>query len=116
MKKLRLKIIFLRASVLAVVALNPITMSLIDWELTVQIFIEKNNIWDYKVIQSISVNAALSKMDSKSFPLIDLYCEDDEAKKIIEKWIHYVSIKHKLNNFKELINIIGRSCLHQAPA
>ncbi|TAE83231.1 MAG: hypothetical protein EAY81_08585 [Bacteroidetes bacterium] len=71
-----------------------------------RIFIEKNNIGNYKAIQNISVNAALTKMDSKSFPLIDLYCEDNEAKKIISKGIKNVSKKYGLNNFKELINII----------
>ncbi|MBL0286886.1 MAG: ATP-binding protein [Bacteroidetes bacterium] len=50
-----------------------------------RIFIEKNNTGNYKAIQNISVNAALTKMDSKSFPLIDLYCEDNEAKKSYQK-------------------------------
>ncbi len=72
-----------------------------------RIFIEKNNTGNYKAIQNISVNAALTKMDSKSFPLIDLYCEDNEAKKIISKGIKNVSEKYGLNNFKELINIIS---------
>ena len=76
-----------------------------------RIFIEKNNRGDYKAIQNISVNAALSKMDSKSYPLIDLYCEDEEAKQIIKKGIENVATKHNLNNFKELINIL---CLGSA--
>ena len=37
-----------------------------------RIFIEKNPSNKYKAIQDISVNAALSKMESKSFPLIDI--------------------------------------------
>lgn len=71
-----------------------------------RIFIEKNPSNEYKAIHNISVSAALSKMDAKSFPLIDIYCEDDEAKKIIRKGIKGVEIEFKLNNFNELINII----------
>lgn len=71
-----------------------------------RIFIEKNNRGEYKAIQNISVNAALSKMDSKSYPLIDLYCEDNLAKQIIQKGVENVALKHNLNNFKELINIL----------
>ncbi len=74
--------------------------------LSSRIFIEKDMNNKYKAIQNISVNAALSKMDSKSFPLLELFCEDIEAKKIIEKGINYVSEKYKINNFKELITII----------
>jgi predicted ATPase len=71
-----------------------------------RIFIEKNPANEYRAIQNISVSAALSKMDAKSFPLIDLYCEDDEAKKIIRKGIKGVEKSYSLNNFNELINII----------
>ena len=48
-----------------------------------RIFIEKSHTSEYKSINNISVSAALTKMDAKSFPLIDLYCEDKLAKKII---------------------------------
>lgn len=75
--------------------------------LSSRIFIEKNNNGEYKAIQNISVNAALTKMDAKSFPLVELFCEDNEAKKIVEKGIKNVAEKHKLNNFKELFNIIS---------
>lgn len=71
-----------------------------------RIFIEKNPLGKFKAIQNISVNAALSKMDAKSFPLVDIYCEDSEAKKIIEKGIEAVEKNKDLNNFSELINII----------
>jgi predicted ATPase len=72
-----------------------------------RIFIERNNFNQYKAIQNISVNAALTKMDSKSFPLIELFCEDNEAKKIVEKGIRNVGITKNLNNFKDLFNIIS---------
>lgn len=71
-----------------------------------RIFIEKNPKGEYKAIQNISVNASLSKMDSKSYPLIDLYCEDNEAKKIIKEAIKAIETNKKINNFSELINII----------
>lgn len=71
-----------------------------------RIFIEKNHDGQFKAIQNISVNAALSKMDSKVFPLVDIYCEDELSKKIIQKGINKVESKNNLNNFNELINII----------
>lgn len=71
-----------------------------------RIFIEKSPSNKYKAIHNISVSAALSKMDAKSFPLIDLYCEDEEAFKIIQKGIKGVEKTYKINNFSELINVI----------
>lgn len=71
-----------------------------------RIFIERNPSNEYKAIHNISVSAALSKMDAKSFPLVDIYCEDEEAKKIIQKGISGIERTLKLNNFSELINII----------
>lgn len=71
-----------------------------------RVFIERNNQGKYKAIANISVNAALSKMDSESYPLIDLYCEDNEARKIINKAISAIQIERNLNNFQDLINII----------
>lgn len=46
-----------------------------------RIFIEKNENGALKTIYNISVNAALSKMDSRSYPLLDLFVEDLTAKK-----------------------------------
>lgn len=71
-----------------------------------RIFIEKNPFGEFKAIQNISVNASLSKMDAKSYPLIDLFCEDKEAQKIIYEAITAVEKKYKINNFSELINVI----------
>ncbi|RZK25586.1 MAG: hypothetical protein EOO43_05135 [Flavobacterium sp.] len=71
-----------------------------------RIFIEKNSS-GFKAIPNISVNAALSKMDSQSYPLIDLYCEDSEAKKIIQKALSSIQSQHKLYNFSSLVNIIA---------
>ncbi len=72
-----------------------------------RIFIEKISDGNYKAIPNISVNAALSKMDSISYPLVDLYCEDKEAKKIVQKAISSIQIEKGLTNFADLINIVA---------
>lgn len=71
-----------------------------------RIFIEQKNDGSLKSIDRISVNAAFSKMDSKSYPLIDLYCEDDIAKRIISKTIQDLQDTNELKNLSDLINII----------
>lgn len=69
-------------------------------------FIEKQPNGDFKAIPNISVNASLSKMDSISYPLVDLYCEDEISEKVIIKAISFVQNQMGINNFKDLINII----------
>ncbi|WP_118790057.1 AAA family ATPase [Haemophilus haemolyticus] len=49
-----------------------------------RIFIENKN-GKFSCIQNSSLNAMLCKMDSELHTLFDIYCEDDIAKKIIEK-------------------------------
>lgn len=71
-----------------------------------RIFIEKDHDDEYKIIKNISVSAALSKMDAKSFPLLDLYCEDNIAKEIIKKGIVYCTKKFNIVKLDTLINII----------
>lgn len=71
-----------------------------------RIFIEKKHDGSFKAIQNISVNAALTKMDSNSYPLVDLYCEDIVAEHIIKKAIGIIEREKKLNDFSRLINII----------
>jgi predicted ATPase len=71
-----------------------------------RIFIEKTGDGNFKSIPNISVNAALSKMDSISYPLIDLFCEDKEAKRIIQKAISSIQSEKSLTNFADLINIV----------
>lgn len=58
----------------------------------------------YEAISGISVNAAFSKMDAKSYPLIQLYCEDTEAAFIIRNIL--VTINQTRKYFDRLINII----------
>lgn len=71
-----------------------------------RIFIERSYQNEYKSINDISVSAALTKMDAKAFPLIDLYCEDDLAKSIIRKGIKYCEEQNSLQNINVLINIL----------
>ena len=67
-------------------------------------FIEKVNSKSTRVISNISVNAAFSKMDSKSYPLLQLYCEDDIAEFIIKNLL--IKINTKYVYFDRLINVI----------
>lgn len=53
-----------------------------------RIFIEKNRNQHFSCSQNISVNAAMSKMDSCIYPLFDIYCEDAISKKIIQKLLN----------------------------
>lgn len=66
-------------------------------------YIEKKHDGNIKVISKISVNAAYTKMDKYSYPLINLFCEDDIAERIIKKGIRELQID---NNIEDLINII----------
>lgn len=67
-------------------------------------FIDKNSLGEYQAISSISVNASFSKMDSKAYPLIQLYCEDSEAEFIIKNVLLSINLTHKY--FERLVNII----------
>ena len=71
-----------------------------------RIFIEKKYDDTFKAIPKISVNAAFTKMDSRSHPLLDIYCEDKESEKIIKKGINLVEKDKSLINFSQLINIV----------
>lgn len=71
-----------------------------------RIFIEKTYASEYKSINNISVSAALTKMDAKSFPLVDLYCEDKVAEKIISRGIKHCAKINNIQKLDELINII----------
>lgn len=52
-----------------------------------RIFIERDYNGNFKSIPDISINVALSKMDSETYPLVELYCEDETSCKIINKAI-----------------------------
>jgi predicted ATPase len=67
-------------------------------------FIERKPNGTYNVISNISVNAAFSKMDSESYPLLQLYCEDSEAQYILKKML--VTINQTSPNFDRLVNVV----------
>lgn len=75
-----------------------------------RIFIERSLDSNFRAIQNISVNATLSKMDSVAYPLVDLYCEDEIAKKVILKAISNIQHETINNKFSDLINVIISGC------
>jgi len=66
-------------------------------------FIERNGN-DFRVISNISVQAALSKMDSVGYPMVRLFCEDDIAEYLIRKAVVRISAQHP--QFDRLVEII----------
>ncbi len=74
-------------------------------------FIDKKLNGNYETISKISVNAAFSKMDSKAFPLLHLYCEDTEAEFIIRNLLVKLNTDYK--HFDRLINIIKSGPINQ---
>ncbi|MBD8387427.1 AAA family ATPase [Dysgonomonas sp. BGC7] len=71
-----------------------------------RIFIERQSNGILKSISEISINAAFTKMDSRSYPLINLYCEDDISESIIKRAIVEIQNIKNISNFGEFINII----------
>ena len=57
-------------------------------------------------VNPISINAALSKMDSEAHPLIDIFCEDKLAKKIISKALQEIDNRIIPGISSRLFNII----------
>lgn len=74
-------------------------------------FIDLNTTGGYETISAISVNAVFSKMDSKAYPLVQLYCEDTEAEFIIKNIL--VSINRTKKYFDRLVNIITAGPIDQ---
>lgn len=74
-------------------------------------FIDKDDTGNYQTINDISVNTAFSKMDSKAYPLVHLYCEDEEAEFIIKSVL--VEINKRKKNFDRLINIIKSGAINE---
>ncbi len=81
---------------------SPTTMS--SFPQNNRIFIEYDNNGKYHVIKSISKHAAFSKMDNKSYPIINLYCEDELSKYIIQNIALEINKDHP--QFDRLINFI----------
>lgn len=82
---------------------SPLVMSLVDSKS--RIFIENRN-GIYKAITDVSTNEAYSKMDSKSFPLFNLYVEDDISKRIVIEAIKELNTEINYIGIKDLIKIV----------
>ena len=71
-----------------------------------RIFIDKASDGKLICIQNASLNEALSKMDGDLYPSVDIFCEDDIAKKIIQKIYEPIKNETFILNINKLINII----------
>lgn len=67
-------------------------------------FLEKQKDGTTKEKRRISVNAAFSKMDSTSYPLLNLFCEDKESYFIIKNLL--ICMNENFLNFDKLVNVI----------
>ncbi|GAB3534876.1 hypothetical protein GCM10027443_22710 [Pontibacter brevis] len=74
-------------------------------------FIDKDINGNFETINSIPVNAAFSRMDSQAYPLVQLYCEDEEADYIIKNIL--IELNRTRKNFDRLINIIKSGPINQ---
>lgn len=70
-----------------------------------RIFIDRKG-EDHEAINPISINAALSKMDSLNYPLIDVFCEDDVAEKICQKALRKINDAQIPGVGSNLINLV----------
>lgn len=70
-----------------------------------RIFIEKDYSGNYKARPKVSVNVVFSKMDSEIFPLLNLFCEDKEAKMIINKVFEELNVSG-YKDIHKIINVI----------
>ncbi|TRZ42164.1 AAA family ATPase [Robertkochia solimangrovi] len=76
-----------------------------------RVFIDTKLDGTYEAIPKISRNTAFSRMDSNSHPLLNLYCEDEEAKFIIRNLLVEINQTHK--NFNRLVNIISSGPINE---
>ena len=68
-----------------------------------RVFIE-NNDNNFRAISNISINAALTKMDIKSYPLVEIYIEDELSKKLAQKAID--DINTEIKGFNRLVRLV----------
>lgn len=68
-----------------------------------RIFI-KNEGDSYKVIPEISINEALTRMDSENYPLLNMYVEDDLSEKILKKALK--SLEKEQKGISKLVKIV----------
>lgn len=82
---------------------SPTLLSSFDRES--RVFLEKKGDGDYRAIPRISVNAAFSKMDSEIFPLVNLFCEDENSLRIISKALGYIQ-KNGYSDIHKVVNVV----------
>jgi energy-coupling factor transporter ATP-binding protein EcfA2 len=70
-----------------------------------RLFIESKNGLSTSICP-ISINAALSKMDSECYPLVDVFCEDETAKWIIQKVLRVLEKENAMGINSKLLNVI----------
>jgi predicted ATPase len=70
-----------------------------------RIFIDRKG-HSHEPINPISINAALSKMDSIHYPLIDVFCEDEIAEKICHKALQKINTLNIPGISSKLINLV----------
>lgn len=70
-----------------------------------RVFIDRKGT-NHEPISPISINAALSKMDSVNYPLIDLFCEDEIAEKICNKALQKINQANIPGISSKLINLV----------
>lgn len=70
-----------------------------------RVFIDMRN-GTHESVNSISINAALSKMDSDAHPLIDMFCEDECAERIVEKSLQDIEKRNIPGLTSRLFNVI----------
>jgi predicted ATPase len=76
-----------------------------------RVFIDTKLDGTFEAIPKISKNAAFSRMDTGLHPLVNLYCEDNEAEFIINSLLTELNKSHK--NFHKLVNVIKSGPINQ---
>lgn len=69
-----------------------------------RIFIEKTSRGNTRAIYDVSATTCMTKMDSVGHPLVEVFCEDRCAAKIIKKALIDISSKH--SSFSRLIEVV----------
>ncbi len=72
---------------------------------TARIFIDQKDAI-HQAVNPVSLNAVLSKMDSVNYPLVDLFCEDETAERIINKALGELNKRNLPGLTSKLVNIV----------
>lgn len=71
-----------------------------------RVFIDRISATELVCTQNASINEALSKMDANLYPAIDIFCEDDIGKKVIQKVFPKIKNETTFHMIDKLVNII----------